>query len=309
MPDQARHDDKNLIPEVNKFKNMASSVRQQENRLGWMLLGPSISFIVVLIVYPLFYNLYLSFFDARLSGDKLFVGLANYGHLLADPAFYHSVVTTAIFLLGTVFGSTVVGLLVALLLNIRFPLRNIVRSLVLLPYVAPVISVVFGWQFIFDPVNGIFNHLIVDVLHLSSARHSVMGNSFTALAVVILFDIWKHFPIAYLLLLARLQAIDKELYEASALDGCGPLRRFFNVTLPELHFVLGTIVLLRLIWNLNKFEEVFLLAPNVKTLPVFMYYTAFTGSIDQGTGAAIAMIQLVVLGSLIYLYVKRILKW
>ena len=288
---------------------MNTSLRQQENRLGWMLLAPSVAMVGVLIVYPLFYNFYLGFFHVALSGEKLFIGFANYRHLLTDPDFYRSVLITVIFLFGTVFGSTIAGLSVALLLNVRFPFRNVVRSLVLLPYVAPVISVVFGWQFIFDPVNGIYNHMMVDVLHLVQNRHSVMENSYSALSVVILFDIWKHFPIAYLLILARLQAIDKDLYEAAALDGCGPFQRFFHVTLPELYFVLGTIVILRLIWNLNKFEEVFLLAPNVKTLPVFMYYTAFTGIIDQGKGAAIAMLQLVVLGTLIYFYVKKIIRW
>lgn len=288
---------------------MNISLAQSESRLGWKLMAPSVAVIVLLIIYPIVYNIYLSFFDVKLTGAKVFIGITNYERLITDTAFYSSLLTTAIYLAGTVMGTTVVGLLVALLMNLQFPLRNAVRTLILLPYFAPVIAVVFGWQFIFDPVNGIYNHMVVDVLQLTAKRHNLIGQPKTALFVVIIFDIWKHFPISYLLILAKLQSINKERYEAAAIDGCGPIARFFYITLPELYFVLGTVVILRLIWNLNKFEDVFLLAPNVQTLPVFTYYTAFTGIIDQGLAASISVIQLLFLSFLIFFYVKKVLKW
>ncbi len=236
-------------------------------------------------------------------------GLANYEKLLTDTAFYGSVLTTFIYLVGTVFGTTLVALLVALLMNLEFPLRSLVRTLILLPYFAPVISVVFGWQFIFDPVNGIYNHVVVEVLGIATERHNLIGEPKTALFVVIVFDIWKHFPISYLLIVSKLQSINKDHYEAAAIDGYGPFGRFIHVTLPELYFVLGTLIILRLIWNLNKFEDVFLLAPNVETLPIFTYYTAFTGIIDQGFAATISVVQFMVLSFLIYFYVKKVLRW
>jgi multiple sugar transport system permease protein len=288
---------------------MNSSLAQTESRLGWKLMAPSVAVIVLLIFYPILYNIYLSFFDVKLTGAKAFIGVANYKNLITDAAFYSSLLTTTIYLAGTVMGTTVLGLLVALLMNLRFPLRNTVRTIILLPYFAPVISVVFGWQFIFDPVNGIYNHMVVDVLQLTPERHNLIGNPKTALLVVILFDIWKHFPISYLLILAKLQSINKEQYEAAAIDGCGPIARFFYITLPELYFVLGTVVILRLIWNLNKFEDVFLLAPNVQTLPIYTYYTAFTGIIDQGLAASISVVQFLFLSLLIFFYVKKVLKW
>jgi len=288
---------------------MNSYLIQTESRLGWKLMAPSVAVIVLLIVYPILYNIYLSFFDVKLTGTKAFIGVANYKKLILDGAFYSSLLTTTIYLAGTVIGTTALGLLVALLMNLRFPLRNIVRTIILLPYFAPVISVVFGWQFIFDPVNGIYNHMVVDVLKLTPVRHNLIGNPKTALLVVIIFDIWKHFPISYLLILAKLQSIDKQQYEAAAIDGCGPIARFFYITLPELYFVLGTVVILRLIWNLNKFEDVFLLAPNVQTLPIYTYYTAFTGIIDQGLAASISVVQFLFLSFLIFFYVKKVLKW
>jgi multiple sugar transport system permease protein len=288
---------------------MDMSIAQRESRLGWRLIAPSIGVIGLLIIYPVLYNVYLSFFDVKLTGEKFFLGLANYERLLKDTAYYHSILITVIFLTGTVLGTTLLGLAVALLMNLRFPFRNVVRTVILLPYFAPIISVVFGWQFIFDPVNGIYNHIVVEVLHISGTRHNLIGDPKTALLVVIIFDVWKHFPISYLLIISKLQSINRDHYEAAAIDGCGPIGRFFHVTLPEISFVLGTLVILRLMWNWNKFEEVFLLAPNVKTLPIFTYYTAFTGIIDQGFAAAISVISFLILSFLIYFYVKKVLKW
>jgi multiple sugar transport system permease protein len=288
---------------------MDISVEQRESRLGWGLIAPSIGVIGLLIIYPILYNVYLSFFDVKLTGVNLFVGFANYERLLKDTAYYSSLVITVLYLFGTVLGTTVVGLFVALLMNLHFPFRNVARTVILLPYFAPVISVVFGWQFIFDPVNGIYNHVVVEMLHLTATRHNLIGDPKTALLVVILFDIWKHFPISYLLIISKLQSINRDQYEAAAIDGCGPIGRFFHITLPEISFVLGTLVILRLMWNWNKFDEVFLLAPNVETLPIYTYYTAFAGIIDQGMAASISVINFLILSGLIIFYVKKVLKW
>jgi multiple sugar transport system permease protein len=288
---------------------MNISLAQRESRLGWKLIAPSIGVIGLLIIYPILYNIYLSFFDVKLTGEKLFIGLANYERLLKDSAYYGSLLTTIIYLAGTIAGSTIVGLAVALLMNLKFPFRSVVRTIILLPYFAPVISVVFGWQFIFDPVNGIYNHVVVEMLNLTNHRYNLIGNPGTALIVVILFDTWKHFPISYLLIISKLQSINRDQYEAAAMDGCGPLGRFLHVTLPEIYFVLGTLIILRLIWNFYKFEDVFLLAPNVLTLPVFTYYTAFTGIVDQGLAASISAINFLILSFLIIFYVKKVLKW
>lgn len=288
---------------------MNLSLSQRESRLGWKLISPSVGVIGILIIYPILYNIYLSFFNVRLTGENFFVGLANYERLFTATAFYNSLITTVLYLAGSIVGSTILGLAVALIMNLKFPFRNIVRAIILLPYFAPVISVVFGWRFFFDPVNGIYNHITVDTLHLTQHRYNLIGNPGTALLIVIIFSTWKNFPISYLLIISKLQSINKDQYEAAAMDGCGPVARFFHVTLPEIYFVLGTLVILRLIWNLNKFEEVFLLAPNVHTLPVYTYYTAFTGIIDQGYAATISVVQFIALSFLIYFYVKKVLKW
>ena len=285
-----------------------NTYNRSESRLGIGLMGPSLFLIVLLIIYPLFYNIYISFFDVSLDGEARFIGFANYIRLLGDSDYWRAFGSSALFLLGTVSGTTLVGLGVALLLNEKFVGRSAVQVISLLPYFVPVISVVFAWRFIFDPVIGIYNYYMVDVWKLTEQRVNMATPSY-GLAVAIIFDIWKRFAIATLLIFSRLQAINRDYYEAAALDGAGPWKRFIYITLPEIGFVLGTIVLLRFIWNLNAFDTVFLISSSIRTVPVYTYYEAFAGSLDQDYAAAISVLQLVFLALFIWFYVKKILKW
>ncbi len=285
------------------------TLQQKDSRLGVKLVLPSIIIIGLLIIYPIFYNIYLSFFDVKMNGDTFYIGLKNYINVLSDSTFWASVGITFFFVIATTILTTIMGLIVALVMNKKFPGRAIVRSLVLLPYVAPVISTVYSWQFFFDPVNGIFMHLIVDVFHLSATRFNLISDPRYAMWVAVIFSMWKAFPFTYLMILSRLQTIDNTLYEAAEIDGAGAIRKFWSITIPELYFVLGSIVLLRFIWNFNKFEEVYLLTDNVKVLSVYTYFKAFTGNMDLGQGSALVVIQFSLLVGLILVYVKKVLKW
>ncbi len=285
------------------------TLQQKDARLGIKLVLPALSIILLLILYPVGYNIYLSFFDVTMTGQSTYIGVENYSSVLTDPTFWKSVATTFMYVIFSTFGTTLFGLIVAMVMNKKFPLRWLVRSIILLPYVAPVISVVFAWQFFFDPVNGIFMHFMVDVLGLYDQRFNLIGSPEYAIWVAIIFSIWKSFPFTYLMLLSRLQTIDRNLYEAAEIDGCGPVRKFFSITLPELYFVMGSIVLLRFIWNFNKFEDIYLLTDNVKVLSIYTYFKAFTGNMDLGQGSALVVIQFGLLIGLILLYVKKVLKW
>ena len=283
--------------------------KRNDERMAWGLVAPAVLVVGILIAYPTILNFILSFFDVRLDGSRTFVGAANYKNLLTNPAYYSSIWTTLIFLLGSVAGSTLLGLGTALLMNREFPFRSVVRTLIILPYFAPVISMVFGWQFIFDPVNGIFNHVFADQLHWISPDTNLIGDPETVIWVLIAFTTWKYFPITYLLILSRLQLIDKSMYEAADIDGANGWHKFWNITMPEIEFVLGTTILLRIIWNLNRFEDIYLLSPQVKTLSVFIYDQAFSGVIDQGLASAAAFVQLFLAGIGIVYYIKKVLKW
>ncbi|HUX40440.1 MAG TPA: sugar ABC transporter permease [Rectinemataceae bacterium] len=285
------------------------SFERQEARFGVALVLPSLIVLAALVLYPIGYNIFLSFNDVSFTSGNVFVGLKNYSDLLGDVEFWNSFGTSATYVLFSTFGSTLLGLVVALMMNVKFPFRGLVRGLLLFPYVAPVISVVFSWQFFFDPVQGPFAYLAVDVLHLASKRFNLIGDPSSALWVAIVFNIWRSFPFMYLMILSRLQAIDETLYEAAEMDGADSWVRFRHIIFPELRFVIGALVLLRFIWNFNKFEEVFLLTDNVKVLPVFTYFKAFLGTQEIGQAAAIAVIQMIVLTGVILIYAKKVLKW
>ncbi|MGH4037779.1 MAG: carbohydrate ABC transporter permease [Sphaerochaeta sp.] len=285
------------------------TMEQKDARLGIKLVAPSVIIIGLLIIYPIIYNVYLSFFDVSMLGATKFIGVENYKNVIFDSSFWKSVLTTFIYVIATTLLTTLLGLIVAMAMNKEFPLRGLVRSIILLPYVAPVISTVYSWQFFFDPVNGIFTHVMVDVLGIYDQRFNLIADPKYALWVAIVFSMWKAFPFTYLMILSRLQTIDNNLYEAAEIDGAGGFRKFISITIPELYFVLGSIVLLRFIWNFNKFEEVYLLTDNVKVLSVYTYFKAFTGSMALGQGSALVVVQFALLIGLILFYVKKVLKW
>lgn len=285
------------------------SQRQGEIALGWGLVFPAVFIILAMILYPIVYNIYLSFFDVNLQIGNTFVGLENHRNVVSDSFFWKAVFTTVVYVVFTTLGTTLLGLVVALVMNKEFPLRGFVRSLILFPYVAPVISVVFAWQFIFDPVNGIVMDVLVERLGFLSERVNLIGTPSSAVWVAILFSIWKNFPFSYLMILSRLQGIDQNLYEAAEVDGASGWEKFRYITLPEIYFIMGSIILLRVIWNFNKFEEIYLLTTNVKVLSVYTYFKAFVGTMEMGQGSALALIQFILLIGFILFYVKKVLKW
>lgn len=285
------------------------TLEQREAGLGWALILPCVIIILSLILYPILSNVISSFFEVSLSSRDSFTGLENYRAVVTDAAFWRAVLTTLIYVTASTLGTTLMGLGTAMVMNKTFPLRGLVRSLILLPYVAPVFSVVYAWKFFFDPVNGLFMDITVERLGIFAERFNLIDSPGSALWVAVIFSIWKNFPFTYLMLLSRLQAIDKNIYEAADVDGAGAWHKFRFITLPELYFVMGSIVLLRVIWNFNKFEDIYLLTDNVRVLSIYTYFKAFVGVADLGQGSALVILQFALLVGFILYYVKKVLKW
>jgi len=264
---------------------------------------------MVLILYPVVYNIYISFFDYGITRST-FVGIDNYLRVLKDGAFWKSFFITIGFTLMTVGGSLLLGLGVALMLNKEFKGRSIVRTIVLLPYITPLISIVFSWQYIFDPSLGPFVEIFGRQLGWISPQLDLLNNSNNAFIVASVFNIWRNFPFVYLMILSRLQSIPDEYYEAAEMDGATPWKKFTNITLPELYFVMGAVALMRGIWNFYKFDEVYLISKKAGTLPIFIYERVIgTTSPEFGVAAAIATVLMVIMLGLITMYVKKVLKW
>ncbi|OQY08993.1 MAG: sugar ABC transporter permease [Marinitoga sp. 4572_148] len=284
------------------------SLREKEERFGWKLILPTVIIIALLILYPVFYNIYLSFFEVSISdAPNKFVGLQNYKEILTDSSFWKSFGITILFTFTTVIGSIVLGLGVALLMNREFPGRGFVRALLLLPYVTPLIAIVFAWKYIFLPIDGPLMQFLANFG--MDPGNDFVNNPNNAFWVVSIFNIWRNFPFVYLMILSRLQSINSDYYEAAEIDGASNWQKFIHITLPELYFVLASVALLRGIWNFYKFDEVYLMSKFANTLPVYIYEKAFSGIPEQGVAAAIATILFVIMISLIGLYVKKVLKW
>ncbi len=199
-------------------------------------------------------------------------------------------VTLAYTVFGTV-GAIVVGLFAALLLNREFRGQGVLRGLYLFPYVAPVIAVAFTWVTLFDPTSGSANELLIR-MGVTDEGINFFGQKPLALIMVIVFEIWRYFPLSFLFILARLQSIDTDMYEAADMDGASPFQKFWYLSMPMLLGILSVVFLLRFIWTFNKFDDIFLLTggnAGTRTLTVNVYEQAFAIS-NIGAGAAVAVI-------------------
>jgi len=232
---------------------------------------------------------------------------ANYRQIVRSRAFLSSLINTVVYTSGGASGAVLLGLIAALLVNKKFVARGALRVLLLFPYIAPVIAVAFTWQFLLDPLNGFINAMLRE-FGLIETNIPFLSQAPSAMISVILFDAWRYSPFAYLFILARLQAIPKALYESATVDGAGIMRTFWNITIPQLSGVIGTVFLLRFIWTFNRFDDIFLLtggAANTKTLPIAVYDNAF-GLNDIGGAAATAVLLFIFLSIFLVFYLRII---
>ena len=299
-------------------RGMAAS----EARLAWVLILPTIIIVFGLVLFPAIFSIWISFHDIGLNNlNAVFhapwVGFDNYRSVFNDFAFkfqdfnnWGAAVTTVVYATLSTVITLIMGLIAALLLNRKFVGRGIARGIFLFPYVAPVISVAFVWRWLLDPrPSGVLNHVLMS-LGLIETTKAFLATRGLAIWLVILFQGWRYFPFAMLMLLARLQAVDDTLYEAADVDGANTWQKFWFITIPELRYVMGAIFLLRLLWTFNKFDDIWLLTGGgygTNVLPVLTYQFSF-GSFDFGKGAATAMIQLAALVVFIAIYATTVMR-
>jgi multiple sugar transport system permease protein len=298
------------------------SLEAREARLAWLLILPTALIVFGLVLFPAIFSIWISFRNVGLNNlndvfRAPFVGFENYRRVVNDFAFkfqglesWGAAVTSIVYSFAGTTLTLVVGLIAALLLNRPFRARGLTRAIFLFPYVAPIVSVAFVWRWILDPrPSGVLNDILMrlGIIALPKAYLATRG---LALLLVIIFEAWRYFPFAMLMILARLQAIDRTLYEAADVDGANAWHKFWYVTVPELRYVLGAVFLLRLIWTFNKFDDIFLLTGGgfgTNVLPVLTYQFSFK-SFDFGKGAANAMILLLILVVFLVIYGTTVMK-
>ncbi|WP_442796840.1 carbohydrate ABC transporter permease [Pantoea vagans] len=284
------------------------SLRQREQRQAWVLLAPMLLVMLLLTAWPLLRTIWLSFTDAALIGSgetPAWIGLENYLYALSDPDFRASVWRTLYFTLVSVTFEGVIGVLVALLLNQKFVGRNILRVLVILPWALPTIVNAMMWRLNFNPDYGSINALLSQ-LGIIDGYRSWLGSPDAALNAVMFADIWKNYPLVTLLVLAALQSIPEDLFEAARLDGASAWRRFRAITFPAIVAPLGVALVLRTIDAFKIFDIIYVMTrggpvDSTKTLSFFVYQESFS-YLRAGSGAAYAILMTLMCALLITLY-------
>jgi multiple sugar transport system permease protein len=264
-----------------------------------LLIAPAIILICSLLVYPVLYGVWLSLFKKHsFFPDQRFVGLANYLYLLKNSDFWMSVWYGTVYSVSTIVLQIVVGIIAALIVNEAFRGRNFVRGVILFPYVIPTVVAIILWKWLLNNQFGLVNYLMLSV-GIVEDPVSWMGKDHIMTSLIII-SVWEFFPFVVLSVLARMQTIPPTLYEAAQVDGAGPIRRFFHVTLPQLRNVLFVVILLRSIWMFTKFDTVWLLTQGggaekyIRTLPVYAYMRTFM-YYQAGLGSTLAVIMFLIL--------------
>jgi multiple sugar transport system permease protein len=276
-------------------------------KLAMVLLFPSIFLLLLLVAYPMISNIQISFFDQPINPrlSATFVGLKNYYDILTDGEFFKSLGITLLYMILAVAGSSTLGLGVAIFFNRPFKFRKLARSLIILSYVTPSISLVFAWKYMFNNSYGIVNYLGVDVFQLFDKAPLWFDKPVSSFILIVLYAIWRYFPYAFISFLAILQTIDSTLYEAAEIDGASAWNKFKIVTLPAIMPVLITVVTLRSIWLFYMFTDVYLLTNKVNILGIYLYETAFAFN-DLGKAASISVILFIILSIVIIATRKRV---
>ncbi|MBV6638444.1 MAG: sugar ABC transporter permease [Mameliella sp.] len=217
--------------------------------------------------------------------------LENFDRIFSGDEFWGVLGVTLFYTVFGTLGALIFGLFAAMLLNKEFRGQGILRGLYLFPYVAPVIAVAFAWIILFDPFSGSANALLIQ-MGVTSSSINFFGERPLALIMVTVFEIWRYFPLSFLFILARMQSIDTDMYEAADMDGASPFQKFWYLSLPQLLGILSVLFLLHFIWTFNKFDDIFLLTggnAGTRTLTVNVYEQAFAIS-NIGAGAAVAVV-------------------
>jgi multiple sugar transport system permease protein len=269
---------------------------------AWLLNMPSLVAIFVLAAYPIGYSAWISLHKYNLKRPRVFdfVGLSNYAAILQSSEFWSALWITVQFTVLVVALVGVLGILIAILLDQRFPGRGLVRTLVLLPWAIPPVVNGLMWQWIYDAKIGALNGLLVSLGAISEYR-GWLSDSTSALLALVFADVWNSLPLAVILLLAALQRIPSELYEAARIDGGSPVQLFRYVTLPWLAQTLLVVLILQTLSAIRAFDIIYVLTaggPGTATTTLtWKTYLVTFDNLDFGHGNAYAwLVSLITLG-------------
>lgn len=296
-----------------------SDLSAQRTRSAWIFLAPTLLVLAMVAGWPLIRTIYFSFTNATLNNlaGAEFIGFNNYltwitlqsgrtvwRGLLVDPAWWGAVWNTLRFTLLSVSIETVLGLVVALVLNASFPGRGLVRAAILIPWAIPTIVSAKMWAWMLNDQFGILNDIFLN-LGLISQKIAWTANPETAMVAVLIVDVWKTTPFMALLILAGLQMVPQDIYEAAKIDGVHPVKVFLRITLPLIRPALMVAIIFRMLDALRIFDLIYVLTPNnsqTKTMSVMARENLF--EFDKfAYGAAASTMLFLIIASITVLYI------
>lgn len=297
---------------------------QQRSKAVWMFLTPMLLVLAAVAAWPLLLTIYYSFTNASLSnlGEARIVGWANYlsivrlpsGRivrlgLLVDAGWWNAVWNTVRFAVVSVSMETVFGLVIALVLNAPFKGRGLVRAAVLIPWAIPTIVSAKMWAWMLNDQFGILNDVLMR-LHMIDHPIAWTASPETAMVAVLIVDVWKTTPFMALLILAGLQMVPSDIYEAARIDGVNPVKVFWRVTLPLIRPAIMVAVIFRLLDALRVFDLIYVLTPNndqTRTMSVFAQENLFSfDKFAYGSAASTLLFVVIAIITVIYIKVGRV---
>lgn len=289
--------------------------KQRHQAVGILFLLPAIIFVAVFYVYPILFNIVMSFqrYTAKsfVKGDAPFIGFGNFVRLFSNPDFGVAVQNTIVFTIGSLFFQFVIGLAIALFFNQKFPLGGLLRSLLLMPWLAPILVSGAIWVRFFDLDYGVINYILRSLGTIQQPLPWLTDPHLAPISVLIA-NIWIGVPFNMVILYGGLQDIPETLYEAAMIDGASAWQKFRYISWPLLRPVSTVVLLLGLIYTLKVFDVIMSItrggpANSSQTLNTWAYSLSFT-TLDFGLGAAtgdILMLIVLVFGLLYLRYAAR----
>ncbi|MFB5662972.1 carbohydrate ABC transporter permease [Alteribacillus sp. HJP-4] len=275
---------------------------------------PAIVFLSLFLIYPVLYNINLSFRDITIrnliQGDQLFIGMDNYTTVLTDPLFIKALTNSLLFTLATLVLSTFFGFCLALFFNQPFPGHKWMRAVLLVAWMTPIIitGTIFKWML--DAEYGIINEMLLNA-GLISEPVRWLSDTGTSLISVIIANVWLSIPFSMVILLGGLQGLPKSVYEAARIDGANKLKQFIYITFPMMKPTLSILIMLGVIYTFKVFDVIYIMtaggpANSSQVVPYLAYDLSFTLH-RFGEGAALSNISLLIIASisLLYLYLIR----
>lgn len=281
--------------------------KKKINKWPYLLVAPSLIVVACVVFIPLARAIMMSFqsYDLRRPDRIGFIGLGNYIELFQDQLFWLGVRKTLIWVIAGVGFQFFFGFILALLLNQHFKGRGVIRSLSLIPWCTPGVLIGLMWRWIYDGNYGVLNDVLIK-LHIIDQSIPFLGQQDTAFAAVIVTIIWQGIPFFALMILAGLQSVPQELYEAADIDGANWFQKLFQVTIPSIRNTLLVTLLLRIIWVANSVDVIYNMtsggpAYSTQTLSVYVFQQGNALNLGYASAMAIFLTILLACAAIPYL--------